>query len=222
MIKDYYDHYSTGVSAFSVPKVMVQPFFFSNPKAVVTALAELIHVKRFPLPQICVWPSTSPSRRPPSWWSRRARTSRSPVSCPSGAAMPPCPWSNGPSSGQDQMGPGMNSSLLASIWGRHVSTAITQRASHGPKWSWQWWSRGRSLTSLSWTCPRVTRGSTCAGFRSLRSTRTAGRPRQTAPPLLNSEVRPILTASFKFDFPHHRKGLAGQLKWKPFENINHS
>lgn len=31
MIKDYYVHYPTGVSAFSVPKVMVQPFFPTLP-----------------------------------------------------------------------------------------------------------------------------------------------------------------------------------------------
>lgn len=173
-------------------------------------------------PQICVWPSTSPSRHPPSQWSRRARTSHSPVSCPSGAATPPCPWSNGPSSGRERTGPGMNSLSLASTWGRHVSTATTQRAFPGPKWSWRWWSRGRSLTSSSWMCQRGTRGSTCAGFRSLKSTRTAGRPHQTALPLLNSEVRPIFSASFKFDLPHYRMGQAGQLKWKPFENVKHS
>lgn len=67
--------------------------------------------------------------------------------------------------------------------------ATTPRASRGPNWNWRWWSRGRSLTCWSWTCPRGTGGSTCAGCRSLKSTRTAGRPHPTPPLLPSSEVR---------------------------------
>lgn len=139
--------------------------------------------------QICVWLSTSPSPLPPSQSPRRVRTSRCPVLCPSGVVMLLCPWWNGLSCQRAQTVQRMNSSSPALTWGRPVSMATTQKVSHGLNSSWRWWSRGRSLTCWSWMCPRGTGVSTCAGCRSLKSTRTAGRPPQTAPPLRSSEVR---------------------------------
>lgn len=132
------------------------------------------------IPQICVWLLMSPSPLPLSRWPRRARTSRSPASCPSDDATLRCLWWSGASCRRMQTDPRMNSSSPGSTWGRPAFMATTPRVSRGPKWSWRWWSRGRCLTCSSWMCPRGTGASTSAGCRSLRSTRTVGRPLQTA------------------------------------------
>lgn len=153
-------------------------------------------------PQMCVWLLMSPSPLRPSRWPRRARTSRSHALCPSDGATPPCQWWNGASCQRGQSDPRTSSSSPASTWGRPGFTATTPRVSWGPKWSWQWWSRGRCLTCSSWMCPKGTGASTCAGCKSLKSTRTDGRPLRTALQPPSSEVRAAFhsfMASFKID-----------------------
>lgn len=161
-------------------------------------------------PQMCVWPSMSPSPLHPSRWPRRVRTSRSPASCPSDDATLPCQWWSGASCRRGRSDPRMSSSSPASTWGRHAFTATTPRVSWGPKWSWRWWSRGRCLTCSSWTCPRGTGASTCAGCKSLKSTRTDGRPLRTALQPPSSEVR----AGF------HLWLLRGRFFWLILVDIN--
>lgn len=130
--------------------------------------------------QICVWPSTPPSPLLPSHLL---------VLFPSDVTTQRYLWLNGPFYQRARINQKTNSSSPVSIWGRSVSMATTQKVSHGQRWSWQWWNRGRSLSWLSWTCLRGTGGSTCAGCRSLKSIRLAGKLHPTTLLLLSSEVR---------------------------------
>lgn len=153
--------------------------------------------------QICVWPSTPPSPLLPSRWPRREKISHLLVLFPSDVATQRYLWLNGPFYQRAQINQKTNSSSLVSIWGRSVSMATTQKVSHGQRWSWKWWNRGRSLSWLSWTCLRGTGGSTCAGCRSLKSIRLAGKLRPTTLLLLSSEVRAwfaILELPYRYSY----------------------
>lgn len=65
----------------------------------------------------------------------------------------------------------MSSSSLGSTCGRPVSMATTPKVFPGPRWSWQWWSKGRFLTCSSWMYQKMIRGCICVESRSLRSKR---------------------------------------------------